>query len=149
MCRASKAIWEPISSRVYERIIEIQWKYFYVHHNCNNLIRSQIGTCHDYSAVMIFVKLRPDIIIIFQVIATLILTRFGYWAHKLPVKWVSEHHYMRDSYCLMHEISQPYHMQADHLFLPASLLSPHGRKSAYHLEGSFRVWTPPMREGVT
>ena len=52
-------------------------------------IRSQFCTCHDSSAVMACAKLWPDWDIIFHKTVTCIIKRFGLWAHKSFVKWVS------------------------------------------------------------
>ena len=48
----------------------------------DNLIRSQICTCHDSRAVVTCAKLWPEQIIIVCGRATHILKRFGLWAHE-------------------------------------------------------------------
>ena len=56
----------------------------------NDRISSQFCTCHDSWAVMTCAKLWPDSIIIFQVKATWVLTRFGLWAHVSFVQWAPD-----------------------------------------------------------
>ena len=60
-------------------------------YDSNEPVRTQFCTGHDSSAVVTCAKLWSDCIIIFHVRATLILTRFEWWARKCLVTWVPEH----------------------------------------------------------
>ena len=76
-----------ISQTGYELINEILWWYC-CDFESDDSIRSEFCTCHDSWAVMACAKFWPDLIVIFHITATHMLTRFGVWAHLLCVRWI-------------------------------------------------------------
>ena len=73
-------------TKIGELKIEILWKWLLLKFYHNNLIRSQICTCHDHSHAITCAQLWFDWIIIFQVTATSSFPSFGWWAPEPFVK---------------------------------------------------------------
>ena len=76
-------------------LIKALWANKFCKYSCcfyvkeNNQIRSYFCTGDSSWAGMTHPKLGLDWIIIFPIKSTQLLKRFGLWAHKYPVKWVS------------------------------------------------------------
>ena len=72
------------------------WSFVIQHHSTSfysdDQIKLQLLTCHNSWTVLAWMKLCPDLMIIFHVRATDIFTRFGSWAHTQFVTWVCGSH---------------------------------------------------------